>query len=100
LHELRAQEHSMNTKPGIITDARLDSVTGGSWDDLVNVGRAIANGGANTLNFFHDHPVSLGAAGTFSVGGDRVTKPFQHDPLSQIGKIPGRAVPAKQPRKR
>jgi hypothetical protein len=97
---MRAKEHGMKTEPGIIGSEALASATGGTWDDLVNVGRGIANGGANTLNFFHDHPISLGAAGTFSVGGDRVTKPFQNDPLSQIGKIPGRAVPAKQPKKR
>jgi hypothetical protein len=84
----------------IIDDEKLTRVTGGSWDDLVNVGRAVANGGANTLNFFHDHPVSVGALGTFSVGGDRVTKPFKNDPLSRIGKINGRAVPAKNPKKR
>ena len=90
----------MKTEPGLIGSEALARATGGTWDDLVNVGRAIANGGANTLNFFHDHPISLGAAGTFSVGGDRVTKPFQHDPLSQIGKIQGHAVPAKPPKKR
>jgi hypothetical protein len=90
----------MNTKTRIIGREHLTDVNGGTWDDLVNVGRGIANGGANTLNFFHDHPVSLGPLGTFSVGGDRVTKPFQNDPLSRIGKIPGHAVPAKQPKKK
>jgi len=83
----------------IIDREHLTDVNGGSWDDLVNVGRAVANGGANTLNFFHDHPVSIGPLGTFSVGGDRVTKPFKNDPLSHIGKINGHPVPAKHPRK-
>ena len=90
----------MTTETKTIEHADLAQATGGTWDDLVNVGRAVANGGANTLNFFHDHPVSIGPLGTFSVGGDRVTKPFQNDPLSQIGKVPGHAVPAKQPKKK
>jgi len=84
-------------EPPNIDHEHLTDVTGGSWDDLVNVGRAVANGGANTLNFFHDHPVSIGALGTFSVGGDRVTKPYKNDPLSQIGKVSGHPVPAKHP---
>ena len=82
-----------------IATTDLDDATGGlhmpTVNDFKNVGKAAVNGGANTLNFFHDHPIELGKLGTFQVGGDRVTKPFTNDPLSHVGEVPGHAVPAK-----
>jgi hypothetical protein len=79
----------------IDTDS-LSSVTGGySWSDFghdaLNLGKAAVNGGANTLEFLREHPISVGAGpkGSFSVnvGGDnRINAPFHNDPLSQIGK--------------
>jgi hypothetical protein len=93
---------NMTTKTRLeIIDTRLlSTVAGGfhmpSWSDWRNLGKAIANGGTNTLNFFHDHPIDLGKLGTFKVGGDRVTKPFTNDPLSHVGEVPGHAVPAQQ----
>jgi hypothetical protein len=65
-------------------------------DDVENLGKAAVNGAVNTLNFFHEHPITIGKAGTFSVGGSRVTKPFTNDPLSHLGVVKGRAVPAKK----
>jgi hypothetical protein len=97
------QEHPVNTNSTadlstIVDDDLLVSVSGGlhipSWNDVLNVGKAAANGGANTLNFFHDHPIELGKLGEFKVGGDRVTKPFTNDPLSHVGNVEGHPVPA------
>lgn len=64
----------------------LADVGGGNgfWENAKNLGKAAVNGGVNTLNFFHDHPINAGKFGTFSVGGSRIDKPFKDDPLSKV----------------
>jgi hypothetical protein len=80
----------------IDTDA-LSSVTGGgySWsdfgNDLRNFGKATVNGGANTLEFLRQHPISVDAGPKGSigakVGGDNpIHAPFHDNPWNQIGK--------------
>jgi hypothetical protein len=59
--------------------------SGGFWQDMQNLGKAAVNGGVNTLNFVHDHPIELGKFGKFTIGGDRIEKPFKNDPRSQVG---------------
>ncbi len=89
----------MKTNCEFETVDTLARVVGGfSWpsaNDWKNLGKATVNGGVNTLNFFHDHPVELGKFGKFTIGGDRVTKPFTDDPLSHVREVPGNPEPAK-----
>jgi hypothetical protein len=72
------------------TDDQLLHIDGGySWGDLgndaKNLGKAVANGGVNTLNLLHDHPIEAGKFGKFTIGGNRIEKPFHDDPLSKVG---------------
>ena len=73
-----------------IDSSALAGINGGNWvsdlgNDAKNLGKAAVNGGANAINFLHDHPIDAGKFGTFSVGGGRVQKPFTDDPLSKVG---------------
>jgi hypothetical protein len=69
---------------------------GNGWTDLGNLGKAAVNGGVNVLNFFHEHPISLGSLGTYGVEGSRINKPFTNDPWHEIGlrRVTGTAHPA------
>ena len=73
----------------------LDRITGGNWNDFVNVLKGGANGLTNAANFLHDHPVELGKFGTYGIGGQRMQKPFTNDPLSRVGVRDGKPVRAR-----
>ena len=89
---------TLNTFETVGADS-LATVNGGSWTNLLNLGKAAVNGAVNVVNFFHDHPTQFGPW-NFSFGGDRLAKPFTDDPLSKafVEKIPGKphAAPARK----
>ncbi len=80
----------INTESNLETinhDILVDVSGGASFlDNAKNLGKAAVNGGVNTLNFLHDHPISAGKFGEFKVGGSRIDKPFKDNPLSKVGK--------------
>ena len=78
---------------------RVDGGDGGGFgQDMQNLGKATVNGGVNVLNFLHDHPIELGKLGKFTIGGDRIDKPFKDDPLSQVGRRTVAGTPHPAPR--